>query len=242
MEIPPHMMKALGLTKQEAQVYVAGLESPESTIQDLANKSSVKRTSIYTFIEDLLARGFLVRKKKNKRFLYSSVEPKQLLEMERARLQELENGIIPQLQALHNSKKEKPAVLYFEGVDGIMEVYSDMLKERETIYELEDLEYIKKTLPSSFFDYFPAERARRNIELKAISRASTTTEEFTKKDRALLRETKMVQTADWKTDINIYGSKVAIMSFRTSIPYCVLIEDPYLAETLKAAWRMMWGK
>lgn len=241
MELSTHLQKTLGLTDQESRVYVAGLASPESTVQDLANSSGVKRTSIYSFIESMLERGFLVRKKRGKRFLYSAVDPKQLLEMERARLQELEDSVIPGLEAIHNSRKEKPAVLYFEGVEGIKEVYADMLKERQTIYELEDLEYIKKVLPKSFYEYFPAERARRNIELKAISRDSKVTKDFIKKDMPLLRETKLVESADWKTDINIYGNKVALMSFRTSVPYCVLIEDSHLADTLRTAWEIMWN-
>lgn len=241
MKISKRLSQNLGLTQDQAQVYIAGLELPQATIQDLARLSGVKRTTIYSFIDELIDNGFIVRKKKNKRFLYSSVQPKLLLEMEKARLRDLVETTIPELEALTNSKKNKPSVFYFEGKTGIQEVYADMLKERKPILELEDLEAIRNILPKSFYDYFPAERARRNITLKTISRNSKVGRDFTQKNNALLRETKFVDSAEWKTDINIYGNKVAIMSFRSAVPYCVLIEDENIADTLRSAWEMMWN-
>jgi sugar-specific transcriptional regulator TrmB len=242
MKISKRLCQNLGLTPDQAQVYIAGLEMPQASVQDLSRLSGVKRTTIYSFIDELIENGFIVRKKKNKRYLYSSVHPRQLLELEKSRVKELAETTIPELEALFNEKKHKPSVLYFEGVSGIQEVYADMLKERKPILELEDLEAIKDVLPKSFFEYFPAERARRNITLKTISRDSKAGREFAKKNNPLLRETKFVEAAQWKTDINIYGNKVAIMSFRSAIPYCVLIEDENIAETLRTAWEMMWAK
>ena len=52
----------------------------------------------------------------------------------------------------------------------------------------------------------------------------------------------MVDSGDWKTEINIYGDKVALMSYRTKIPFCVLIEDHNIAETLRSAWKELWER
>ena len=44
---------------------------------------------------------------------------------------------------------------------------------------------------------------------------------------------------DFETEINIYGDKVAMLSFRR--PYAgVIIEDRAIAQTLKSVWKMMW--
>ncbi len=46
----------------------------------------------------------------------------------------------------------------------------------------------------------------------------------------------------FKTEINIYGNKVAFISFRSREPFAVLIEDEGITETLRTAWKEIWGK
>ena len=230
-----NLLNSLGLRDAEFEVYTAALSLGEGTMQDLARRSGVKRTSIYTFIDDLKSRGFITETKKKKRKVYSAVAPSQLLEMEKTRLTELEK-FLPELLAIHNKSKKKPRVTFYEGVEGIEEVYGDMLKEHKEIIAYEDLEHMKMILPKTFYDYFPPERARRGIPFKSITRDTATAREFNKSNPQLLRETKYINSKDLKTEINIYGDKVAMMSFGESSPFCVLIEDANIAQTLRITW------
>jgi sugar-specific transcriptional regulator TrmB len=236
-----NLLNSLGLRDAEFEVYTAALSLGEGTMQDLARRSGVKRTSIYTFIDDLKSRGFITEVKKKKRKVYSAVAPSQLLEMEKTRLTELEK-FLPELLAIHNKSKKKPRVTFYEGVEGIEEVYGDMLKEHKEIIAYEDLEHMKMILPKAFYDYFPPERARRGIPFKSITRDTPIAREFNKGNPQLLRETKYIHSKDLKTEINIYGDKVAMMSFGESSPFCVLIEDPNIAQTLKVTWTELWDR
>ena len=58
----------------------------------------------------------------------------------------------------------------------------------------------------------------------------------------LLRDTKLIQSKDFKTEINIYGNKVAMMSYGESSPFCVLIEDANIAQTLRITWEELWNR
>ncbi len=240
-KISSSLLTSLGLSPAEADVYVAVLELGEANLQEIADKSGVKRTTIYHFLPELKTRGFLIETKKRKRKVYSATHPEQLLEIEKTRLAELER-LMPELLAIQNQSQTKPKVTFYEGVDGIKEVYADMLKDKKHIIAFEDLEHMKEGLPSSFYDFFPSERAKRNITFHSIARDSEIAREFVKSNIKLLRQTKLLRTADWKTEINIYGSKVALMSFRTDPPFCVLIEDPSIADTLKTAWKELWQR
>ena len=210
-------------------------------MQDISRKSGVKRTTIYTFIDKLRERGLIVETTKRKRRLYSAVDPEQLLEVEKTRLGELER-LLPELKAVQNKSRHKPRVTFYETVQGIEEVYADMLVEKKEILAFEDLEHMKIALPKSFFEGFPAERSRRGIPFKSILRDSATAREITKHNRGLLRESKFLNTGDWKTEINIYGDKFALMSFRAKPPFCVLIEDHDIAETIRTAWQELWNR
>lgn len=233
------VLTSLGLSGAEAAVYLAALELGESHMQDLARKSGIKRTSIYNFIDELKDRGLIVELKKKRRSVYSAVHPQKLLEIEQTKISELERAM-PELLAIQNSSKTKPRVTFYNGIDGIKTVYADMLREGKEILALEDLEHMRATLPRSFYEHFPAERARRNIHFRSIVRDSPEARRVTEKNVSLLRQSKLLATADWRTEINIYGDTVALMSFRANMPFCVLINDRDIAETLRTAWNELW--
>jgi hypothetical protein len=56
-----------------------------------------------------------------------------------------------------------------------------------------------------------------------------------------LRETRFIQDVDFATEIDIYGDKVALMSFRGDKPMAVVIEDTDIATTLRAVWGKLWS-
>lgn len=235
-----NLLHSLGLSESQALVYLATLELGEANMQELARKSGVKRTSIYNFIDELKSRGLLVETVKRKRKIYSAATPDQLFEIEKTRLAELEQTM-PELRAVQNKSRTKPRVRFYEGIEGIKEVYADTLKDKKEILAFEDLEHMNIGLPKSFYEWYPGERARRGIPFKSITRDSKEAQRLTQHNIKLLRKSKLISSADWKTEINIYGDKVAMMSLRAKNPFCVLIEDHDIAETLRSAWNELWN-
>jgi hypothetical protein len=80
------------------------------------------------------------------------------------------------------------------------------------------------------------------ILIRSISRDTPFAREFSNKNRGFLRETKFIATDELRTDISIYGDKVALMDLRGSLPSCVLIENRNLAETLRTVWKHLWNQ
>ncbi len=240
MNVSKQLLLPLGLSEFQAKVYIAALELGEASMQQLSQKSGVKRTTIYHFIDELRERGFISETRKRKRLVYSAVDPEYILELEKGRLVEL-HQLLPDLQAIHNKSHRKPRVTFYEGLQGIKEVYADTLKEKQPIIAYSDFEHMKQVL-GDFFDQYPPERARKNITFQSIVRDSPIARENSKRDYGLLRDTKFLSSGDLKTEINIYGDKVALMSFRSNPPFVVLIEDHDIAETLRTGWHALWSK
>jgi hypothetical protein len=117
-----------------------------------------------------------------------------------------------------------------------------MLREKKEIVAYEDLDNLRAGLPERFFNHFPKERARKGILIRSISRDTPFAREFSKKNIGLLRETKFLPAGEFKTDINIYGDKVALMDLRGKPPMCVLIENPFLAATMRIVWTALWER
>lgn len=239
MKITDELLSLLGMTDMQAKVYLAALELGEGTMQMLARKSGLNRTTIYTFIDELKERGYILETRRAKRRVYSAVHPERLIEMQKTRLGGLER-ILPELLAINNQSAKKPRVTFYEGMKGIEDVYADMLREKKEILSYEDMDNLEAGLPEQFFASFPKERARRDILIRSISRDTPFAREFSKKNRGLLRETKFVPATEFRTDISIYGDKVALMDLRGDPASCVLIENQNLAETMRIIWRQLW--
>ena len=231
----------LGLTEDQSKVYVAALELGQASMQELARKSGVKRTSIYNFIEELIDKKLIATSQKRKRTVYSAIHPNQLIELEKARLAEL-NRVLPELLAIHNKSMNKPRVTFYEGIDGIKEVLLDMLNEKQPVSAISDFKQMAASLGDYYFEIFPPERARRGIISRNIVPENPKARELAKQDARYLRETKFIQSEDLKTEINIYGNKVALNSYPSSPPFAVIIEDKNIADTLRKIWQELWDK
>lgn len=236
------LIKNLGLSKPAVAIYLAALELGEATVQEIARKSKVKRTSIYNFLDQLKDRQLIVETKKGKRSLFSAVNPQQLVEIGKVRLRQLEH-FIPQLLAINNRSHKKPRVTFHEGIAGIKEVYNDMLEQKIPIICLSDQKHMWPTLGREYCEYFPAERARRGIPLRMIAADTAENREYAKNDKHLIRETKFISAeSDLRTEISVYGNKLILASFRSSPPFSVLIEDRDIAETMRITWKELWKR
>ncbi len=241
VNIPKNLLKNLNLTELQAKVYLAALELGQALMQELTRKSGVKRTSIYNFIGELKERGLIIETRKNKRSMYSAAHPSILIEMEKTRVKELEL-ILPELSAIANNVRNKPKVTFYEGREGIYEVYLDTLKERQPIIAWSDFEHMKPVMGKDFMVEYPKERARRSITFRCITKDTPITQEVARRNYGELREMKLIDTEHLETEINVYGNKVAQISFRSNPPFAVLIEDKGIAQTLRVAWNELWNR
>ena len=60
-------LKDMGLSDNEASVYLSSLSLGPSTIQRIANNAKVKRTTVYTTIDTLKQKGLMNIEVKNKK-------------------------------------------------------------------------------------------------------------------------------------------------------------------------------
>ncbi|MBN1779368.1 MAG: hypothetical protein JW816_04075 [Candidatus Buchananbacteria bacterium] len=231
------LLESLGLSEMQAKVYLANLELGQASMQDLARKSGVKRTSIYNFIDQLKEKQLIKETKKGKRNFYSAASPEKFIQLNKERADSL-NNLLPQLMAIFNQPDNKPKVTFHQGWPGIKDVYLDTLKEKKPIVAWSDYQPMKNIM-KDFYQEYPAERSRRNITFKTIASDNLTGREIAKKNLGHLREIKFIKQ-DLDTEINIYGNKVALISFKSPTPFAVLIEDEKIANTLKVIWQLQW--
>ncbi|MFA7208683.1 MAG: helix-turn-helix domain-containing protein [Parcubacteria group bacterium] len=236
-------MQKLGLNEKEAKAYLAALELGETTLQRIVAKSGISRTTIYDVLESLKQRGLVSTVKKSKKLYYYAEEPDSL-QNELDEKQDLLKKAMPQLLAMANLIDCKPKIKYYEGLEGLKEVYMDSLHypEKEILSWVAEeafYEFDKDFL----LNFYHPRRIKQKIWSREIASDHPLTREYQQEEISGLRKTKILPAKEFPMDvsINLYGkNKIGIMSFEEEIG--LTMESEKIHITLKSLFEFMWGK
>lgn len=236
------LLQKLGLSKREAEIYLALLELNEALPSTLAKKVGQKRPTCYLTLEKLQTRGLSSSVKKKGLLYYQATKPDYFLEKERARAQELEKTLtsltsaLPELLALHQKFTATPQMSVFYGKEGLIQVMEDSLSSKEDLlcWVNADLAY------RSLQDYYPIyikKKVARKIWVRGIFCEDETGKKFQSRGEKELREVYLIPKAEYpmKNEIIIYEDKVAILSHEDQVG--VIIQNQNIADTQKAIFK-----
>ncbi|MFA6171214.1 MAG: helix-turn-helix domain-containing protein [Patescibacteria group bacterium] len=233
-------LKQIGLNEKQAQIYVACLELGETSIKEIAKKSGVKRTTIYDFIDDMVNSGFIKQTVKGKKKRYVATEPDELKIVIKKR-EALLSQILPQLNLINNVDRTKPKIWFYNGVEGLKEVYSDTLNYKGEILAISGEDVIKVVGLDWILSYVK-KRVKKGIRVKGI--AATTDflkKEIMDKDKEHLRVSKSIDYKKYPfpIEINIYGGK-RVFFVSALEQTAIIIEAPEIYKAMKSFFEMLW--
>lgn len=236
-------LQKIGLSEKEAKVYLASLELGETVIQRIAAKSGISRTTIYDILESLKKKGLVSTIKKNKKLFYYAEAPDSL-EQDLEEKQHILKKAMPELMAMANLVDRKPKIKFYEGLEGIKEVYMDTLHfvEAEALFWVAEESFYEFD-KSFLFDYYHPSRLKKKIWSREIASEDPITKDYQKDDVQNLRKTKILPSAEFPLDVTIclYGKdRVGVMSFEEEIG--LIIQSKKIHTTLKSLFEFMWEK
>lgn len=239
-EFVSSLMK-IGLSENEAKVYLTCLELGPSAIWDIAKKSGVKRPTCYVLLEELTKKGIAKCHKDPKRVTFSVISPKQLAVIESQRHSQFIQ-ILPQLDGLASSSSSKPKISMFEGEIGIMEVYNLMIDLPPKTEILSFFGEEIKVNYQEFIDQFKRVRAVKNISCRLILPDTFDCRQIGLRDPLELRETRFlpVKNFDQKTEVNIFGDTVIYIAHSSTEPFATMIESSRLAKEERQRFELLW--
>jgi sugar-specific transcriptional regulator TrmB len=242
MNKPLDLLKKLGLSQKEARLYLISLETGPATIAKLAQKSGLKRGTIYEFLGEMLEKGLLEVNISGKRKLYSGTEPKKLRKMI-DRQKDILERLIPDLSLITSIGSKKPKVTFFEGKEGILSAYDEILQLpfNSEVVGFATFEGIYKLFPESAIRQYIKKRVEKNIKQKLIMPTDQYLQNHIEDNKKELRETIMIPRKDFfiENEINIYQNKVAIISLGEE-KVAVIIESQQTADTQRAIFNLLW--
>ncbi|HBB04203.1 TPA: hypothetical protein DCZ39_04910 [Patescibacteria group bacterium] len=196
-----------GLSDKEARVYLTVLELGTSIASTIARRAELNRVTTYTLLEDLKRDGIVNETTKEGVKYYSVISPDILLKQLEQKYESFKEKV-PELLAMAEKFGSKPKVQFFEGLEGMKKMYSDLLTSTtEPIYAFLGLEITNKKLLEYLYNDFLPQRIKLGIKAKVIVHASTKNKEYKTIDKKSLKETRIITVADFNihNEINIYG-------------------------------------
>lgn len=141
MEEIERLLELYGLNDKERKVYIACLQIGQDSAFNIAEKSGVKRATTYLILRSLIKKSLVTTHITTKSYLYAAASPENLVRDLEHRKNEVQNAL-PSLMALYNSQPDKPSIEIFEGVEGMKQIYEEILnylKENQEVLFYGDL-------------------------------------------------------------------------------------------------------
>jgi sugar-specific transcriptional regulator TrmB len=227
-----------GLNRHQAETYLALLELGQSGVIPLAKKTGIKRTTLYDILVELEKKQLAAQTKKGTKRLFIALEPGNLgkiLEEKRERLESL----MPALKALVNTTGTKPVIRYYEGLEGIKEVYRDTLS-----YSGELLAFVAENifdkLGKDFADEYKTKRKKSDIRVRILVPETPELKKELATAKEDLRTYRFVpkEKYPFTMELNLYANKLALMSFREELG--VIIESNEISQNLRYLFELAW--
>jgi len=232
-------LKYAGLTETEAKIYLASLELGETSVSRIARKSNIKRTTVYLSLENLMHKGLISAMKKEGKTHYFAEDPRNLERIMSERKEKI-SKLMPELLAFSNIIDRKPDIRYFEGDNGIKEVFVHAIENaKQEICLMYSEIYLSEFNEKFFSDYLVPKRLRKKILARTLVPDNNQMRAL--ESEKILRKIKFLPPDLFKirSEIIIYGNdKVGIISFREK--FALIIECLDIHDSFQSIFEVMW--
>jgi sugar-specific transcriptional regulator TrmB len=241
-------LEKLGLKGNEAKVYLCCLQKPMGCfVHQITEKTEIKRSTVDLILHRLRKDGFIQRHKEGARWIYIAESPDKIAFSMNERLQEFK-GFVP---ALMNSLQDggMPMVRYYEGKDGIEQVFDDILltcqrlsTPKNELLILSSGRDLIRLLPDHD-SRFIKKRIRRGIPVRILAPDNAVTQKLYPPMTTHLRQTRFFDEKkfSFQTEIDIYDDKIALISFNDPGIMGTVIQNRSLAISLRSLFEMLWA-
>lgn len=233
-------VRKIGLTENEARVYLTLLEFGPSQAGLISRKSGLHRRVIYDTTEMLIKRGLIGYILKNNKKTFQASNPNRLLEILREKEESIKE-LIPNMMAFYNQTKEKEETNFYKGKNGLKTVFEEQLElpKNSEILIISPFPLAYDILPF-YFKWYDKRRKEKRIKSKIIFHKTAPTKE--KLPKIPLSEIRFLsEKYASPMAINIYADKVAIILWSRENPFAVVIKQKEIAEGYKNYFELMWG-
>lgn len=251
------LLGQLGLSKNQAEVYLAFLKSGEKVAAEISRDLKMDKSSCYRAVNELVQKNLLIPKLKKRGTTYKAANPEVLQELLNNKKTELESMSISIKHLIENLKFQSSSsrTTFIKVEKGIEAVKSSMERNLEEAYKSDkiirekyrlDYPYFKDKGHIKFVNDFAQRRIKMGVSIRQIVNfaGQKVFAPIMKTSPKLLKEIRLMPK-DLKdfNSMRVSGKVTCITSFDDKKDYIVItISDKYVAELTKNLFDFAWNR
>lgn len=239
-------LQALGLPLEEAKVYHALLQLGGSYVSAIAKKAEVHRVVCYKILDELVTKGLVSSFRKNGVKHFAIESPAILVRKEQERLERAEK-LLPELLSITNALAYKPKIQYYEGIEGMKNIFNETLSAKEEMLGYTNLEAIPKVIPDDFLRDYAKRKIAKGIKTRMLSPHTPAALKYLETYYPRGFDPNLVEILfvnprqfHFEYEMTIYGDKVAVLSLNPEERMGLIIESRIYARTQRAVFQLAW--
>ncbi len=235
-----------GLEPSTAKIYLILAENGELPVASIIEKSELSRAGAYDALNILMAKEYIEYRKEGRNVFYKALHPDKfysLIEQKKRETTLFEQEMNESIRTLigsFNLANNKPGVRFFEGKEGMIEAYENILDIKQPILSIEDNGEMMNFFPDYVTKYV-AKRVEREIPNRSIA---PDTNKINDPNPNKFIDSRLIPVADFpfNMDIKICGDTVQIATLKKEQAGAVHITHPIIAENFRIIFEYMWKK
>lgn len=232
-------LEGLGLTRNEALVYITLLEVGKSHIGQISEKTRMHRRTIYDCLERLIDRGLVSFVIEGKTRFFIAVNPNKLKDMAKEKEAKIEQ-VLPKLLSIAKKSKEKTEINVYSGKEGLKNVMEDLIKSEPKMWlSLTSAAKARQAFPI-YLDQFHEKRVKEKISLKIVFAKN---ESIMKRAREL-QKTKLTEVKFTNFEyvmpisIWIYNDKISFLLWDSETG--IIIRNKETSDSFRHYFELIW--
>lgn len=236
-------LEELGLTKNEASLYLFLLKIGETTTGKMIKETGIANSRVYESLNSLISKGLVSYNVQKDGKHFKAEDPKKFLELEEQRKKKI-NEFLPDLIKLKESEQRETNTAVYEGFEGFKTAFKKIIEDcpkEETIHILGFSEPTeKKESLRLFLSNMNLKSQQKKQKLKILLDSSV--KETLGKDREKEKNTEvkyMPKGYISPSAIDVFGDYVYIFLWEEK-PFVFMIKNQRIAESFKQYFNFLW--
>ncbi len=229
------LFEKIGFSKNETKVYLALIHHGKLTVASIAQKSQVKRPTVYLALGTLGEKGLVKQAVLGKRTYFLPENPAKISKMLAQQKKQIEDTL-PTLIKIYKKSSKEPEIVSYYGKDGVRQIYTDVQEQAvwaKSIFS-----------PTSFYNIFSYSETRffaagfkdRDAKLFSLLPDDLNGRKLAEKNSLSAR----FLPKDYELSVNtiVWGDKVALISYENL--FGVVINNQEIAKYFENQFDWWW--
>ncbi|MCF7812778.1 hypothetical protein K9M59_04285 [Candidatus Gracilibacteria bacterium] len=242
-------LKNIGFSENEVKVLGFLFRKKKATAREISQYTAISFSTVQYILNNLVSRKIIRVSHIQEEDSFEICSEEKLMswiDIQKSKNEKIYEDAKKDIHDFLDTIKEsswKPEISYFEGKEGVIEIYEDMLRTAEKtdkkIYSWLDIRKIYESLGDYLFEYIE-KRIEKNITSHDIApKNKMNLQHFEKNEN---RSIKFVENLPIDGEIRIYGDKVAVITFDKKKPVGFVFEGKIVTSLFKTIFQSHWEK